>query len=381
MISIEKNVHQERYSFVFILLVALMVGVGFVTLYSGSVHYAQRFFRYPGYFLVRQGVSIGIGLVCLLFFTFVRLASLRKALSPLILVAFALCVCTFFPGIGSTRNGATRWIKVFDINFQPSEFVKLVLIVFLANFFDKHREHFDTPIRSIFPPFVVSVIFVSVVFFQNDFSTAMFLLFITVVMFFIAGAPLWWFLRGIMVLAPIAVLMIVTSTNRLRRVLSFLYPDRDPLGAGYQVNAALEALMDGGLWGRGIGNGVRKIASVPEVYSDFIFVVIGEEMGFIGVCLYLMLLFAFTLTGISIALRCANRFNTFLAFGASAAIVLQSILNVAVVVRLVPATGIPLPFFSSGGSSIVVTLSLCGLIINVSGDEKIRREREETVFV
>ncbi|CEM60810.1 putative lipid II flippase FtsW [Treponema phagedenis] len=369
-ISIERNIYYEKYSFVFVMLTILLTGLGLATLYSGSVHYAQRFFDNPLYFLTKQTISLGIAFLCFLFFMLIDLAALRKLIPFMLIASFLLCVLVFIPGLGISKNGATRWLNLFYLKFQPSEFVKLVLVIFLANFFDKNKEHFDMPMKSILPPFFVSAIFVLLVYFQNDFSTSMFLLFIVLVMFFIAGASILWFIKGSLVLLPMAVLMVITSTHRMRRVLSFLYPDHDPLGAGYQVNAASEALTGGGLWGMGIGNGIRKIASVPEVYSDFIFVVLGEEMGFIGVCAYLLLLLATSITGIIIALRSSGRFGTFLAFGATAAIVFQSILNLAVVVRLVPATGMPLPFFSFGGSSLIITLSFCGIIINVSGLKK-----------
>jgi len=153
--------------------------------------------------------------------------------------------------------------------------------------------------------------------------------------------------------------------------MSFLHPERDPLGAGYQVNAALEALSVGGFWGRGIGNGIRKISSIPEVQSDFIFAVWAEEMGFIGVLAYFALIVAFAARGLIISLRARDRFRSYLGIGCTAVIFYQSIMNCAVVARVFPATGVPLPFFSSGGSSILITLCLCGLIINVS-----RRGRE-----
>ncbi len=153
----------------------------------------------------------------------------------------------------------------------------------------------------------------------------------------------------------------------MERVLSFLDPSRSPLDSSFQIQAALNALTSGGVWGQGLGNGLRKIASVPEIYSDFIFVVWAEEMGFIGVVFYIALLAFFAFFGYRIAFGCKSRFGAYVAFGAVSCILSQSLVNCAVVSKMIPATGIPLPFFSSGGSSLVVTFSLCGLILNASG--------------
>jgi len=160
--------------------------------------------------------------------------------------------------------------------------------------------------------------------------------------------------------------MIFTKEYRVARLISFLHPEQDPLGAGYQVNAVIDALREGGFWGRGIGNGIKKIASIPEVQSDFIFAVWGEEMGFFGVFVYFLLLIAFSIRGFYISLKSSDRFRSLLGFGCSFCILIQSLINCGVVVRFFPATGMPLPFFASGGSSLLITLCLCGLIINVS---------------
>ena len=369
-ISVEKNVHRDRYSFTFILLVLIMVGIGIAVLYSGSLHYAERFFDNSSYFVIRQFRNLIAGSVGLIFFSFFSFDRLRKLLPYLLIAGFIFLLLPFIPGIASPRNGANRWISISGFSLQPSEFIKLLLIVFLANFFDKKTNQLDAPLISILPPFFITSVFVLLIYLENDFSSAIFLMFIFMVMFFAAGGPLLWFLKGLIVTIPCAILMVVTSTYRMKRVLSFISPDSDPLDTGYQINAALEALASSGLYGTGIGNGVHKISSVPEIYSDFIFVAWAEEMGFLGVCGYLALLLAFTAVAYLISFSSKDRFGCYVAFGAGSAIILQSFLNLGVVVRLLPATGIPLPFFSFGGSSLITTLCLCGLIINVSSYAK-----------
>ena len=365
-ITVEKNINRDRYSFTFILLVLIMVGIGIAVLYSGSLHYAERFFDDSSYFVVRQFRNLLIGCIGLIFFSFFSFDHLRKLLPYLVIAGFIFLLLPFIPGIAAPRNGANRWISIGNFGLQPSEFIKLLLIIFLANFFDKKADQLDAPLISILPPFFITAIFVFLVFLENDFSSAFFLILIFMVMFFAAGGPLLWFLKGLIVTIPCSVLMVVTSTYRMKRVLAFISPDSDPLDTGYQINAALEALASSGLYGTGIGNGVHKISSVPEIYSDFIFVAWAEEMGFLGVCGYLALLLAFTAVAYLIAFSSHRRFGCYVAFGAASSIVLQSFLNLGVVVRLLPATGIPLPFFSFGGSSLITSLCLCGLIINVS---------------
>ncbi len=366
-ISAKKNIEHERHDFIFAMTVILMFGLGFATLYSGSTHYAERIFDDPLYFVIKQMKHALVGLPVMLFFMFIDFNKLRKLLPLIMIATFILCLLPFIPGIGELRNGAVRWIKIGSFMFQPSEAVKFSLLLFLANFFDKKNDKYDEPLISIFPPFLVTAVFILLVYLGNDFSSSLFIMFVSMIMFFAAGVPIRWFLKGLVCLIPILILMIVTKEYRMERVLSFLDPQRDPLKSGFQIQASLNALTSGGLWGLGVGNGVRKIASVPEIYSDFIFVVLAEETGFVGVVCYIILLLGFSALGYRIAFTCKNRFGAYIAFGATTGILVQSLLNCAVVSRLVPATGIPLPFFSSGGSSLVITLALCGLILNASG--------------
>lgn len=362
----EKNKTPERIDVAFVLLVMLLCGTGFVTLYSGSLGFAERMFGNPLYFVRRQGINLGIGIAALLLFSAVNLDGIRKILPWLVVLTLIISLLPFIPGIGANKNGATRWIGIGNSTFQPSELIKLVLVFFLANLFAKKHDRLEEPSVSVYPAAIMSCVFIAIVYLQNDFSTALFIMVIALIMFYIADVRLSWFLKLFLVLIPLVVLMVLSKEYRVERVLSYFHPAHDPLGAGYQVNAALDALSEGGFWGRGLGNGIRKISSIPEVQSDFIFAVWCEEMGFFGVLIYFILLSAFAFRGYQISLRCADRFRSFLGFGCISIVLLQSLMNCGVVVRLFPATGVPLPFFSSGGSSLLITLCLCGLIINVS---------------
>jgi cell division protein FtsW len=189
------------------------------------------------------------------------------------------------------------------------------------------------------------------------------------VIFFLAGIKLRFFFGAVMILLPISGLLILTKEHRLRRFISFIWPEWEPQGAGYQVRSSILSIISGGFWGKGMGQGTRKIASVPEIHSDFIFSSFAEESGFIGVLLFMLLLGVFAFRGYRAGLGAKKIFPRLLALGLVTLISSQALLNIAVVSGVLPATGIPLPFFSAGGSSLATTLLAAGLIVNVSGTE------------
>ncbi len=373
-ILVEKNINRTRYNLIFMLLVFSMFGLGFATLYSASIHYGTLLFGEPLYFVFNQLKHFALSLFVMLLFAFLDFKIIRRFLPFAMLVSLILCVMTFIPSLSKESHGAVRWVSLAGkVIFQPSEFVKIVIIVFVANFFAKNGDKFDQPFTTILMPFFVVSLFVLLIYFENDFSASFFILFLAITMFFIAGVPLIWFFKGAIIITPILVLMILTKDYRIERILAFIDPTREPLNSTYQIQGSLNALASGGFWGRGLGEGVRKIGSVPYIYSDFVFVVWAEEMGFIGVLFYFVLLFAFAFVGYKIAITCEDKFGSYVAFGGVTAIVLQSLLNCAVVSKLAPTTGISLPFFSAGGSSLLVTFAISGLIINASGLTLLRR--------
>lgn len=361
-----RNAQPERFDLSFVLIVLLLCGLGIVTLFSASMHYADRLFSDSMYFIKRQGFHLVFSLAVMLLAASVNLDVIRKFLPHLILGTLVLCVLPFIPGLGVTKNGASRWFAVGPLTFQPSELVKMVIVLYLAHYFTRESGEDNPVLPPVIPPAIVTSVFVSLIYIQNDFSTSFFIMLVALTMFFMANIGIVWFLRLCVVAVPLSFLMILTREYRLQRVLSFIWPNQDPLGAGYQVNASVTALREAGIWGRGMGNGVRKISSIPEVQSDFIFAVWAEEMGFIGVLLFFAVIVIFAWRGYRICLNCPDRYRALAGFGAVSIIVYQSLINCAVVARVFPATGVPLPFFSAGGSSLLITLCLCGIIINVS---------------
>jgi len=344
----------------------LLLGLGLVTLYSSSFLSAQRRFDDGLRFISRQAVIGGIGIAFFFLASVVNLEQIRKMIKPLVFISAILCLLTFVPGIGVTRNGSARWIGNGSFTFQPSELVKLILPLYLSHLFDKKKENIDSLPRGILPPVIISGLFFALIIGQNDFSTAAFLAFNALFMFFLAGIKFRYVLTAFAMFVPIVTFLIFQKEHRLMRFISFLNPGFDPRGASYQVGNSVSAISSGGFWGKGLGQGTEKIASIPEIQSDFVFSAYAEEAGFLGVVLVCLLFAIFAGRGYMASMRNGNSFNRLFGTGLVTMIVSQALLNIAVVAGALPATGIPLPFFSAGGSSLVVTMAMAGFIVNVS---------------
>ena len=346
--------------------VFLLTGLGLVTLYSSSYAFARKFFSDGLYFISHQ-VRLGIAGVILLFIaSVIDLELLRKFIKPLVLGCILLCVLTFVPGIGVQKNGASRWIGFGSYTFQPSELVKLVLPLYLAHILEKKKDDIDIVFRGLIPPALITGVFFVLIFLQNNISTAIFLALNALIMFFLAGVKFRYFISAVLMFVPTAALLILKKEHRVMRFLSYIQPEFEPLGAGYQVHASILTISSGGFWGKGIGQGTRKISSVPEVHSDFIFSSFAEESGFLGIILFALLFAVFAVRGFSSSMRNEKPFNRLLGCGLVTMILSQVLLNIAVVSGSLPATGVPLPFFSAGGSSLLTTMIMAGLVLNIS---------------
>ncbi len=369
-ITAESAGHRRRADHILCASIILLTGLGLITLYSASYGYADIFFKDALYFSLSQLVFAGIGLILFFAASWVSLDLIRKLMLPIVIITFVLCLLPFVPGIGVTRNGASRWIGFGGRTFQPSELVKLVLPLYLAHIFEKKQDRIENFNSGVLPQAMVAALFFGVIFAQNNFSTAIFIILNVLFIFYFAGVKIRYFVVSLVVIIPVSTLLILTREHRLKRIISFFWPDLDPQGAGYQVRASVRTIVSGGFWGKGIGQGTRKIASVPEVHSDFIFAAFAEEFGFIGVIFFCVLVAVFAYRGYKTALKSEDVFRRLLAFGLVTMIVSQMLLNIGVVSGALPVTGIPLPFFSAGGSSLVITLLMSGIIVNISRPQK-----------
>jgi cell division protein FtsW len=350
-----ERIEKKSGDFILVLLILLLLGIGVSVLYSASYTNAERLGKDPRYFFFKQILWIALGGVGCFVASRTPLELFRRAVPFILLLSLVLILLTFVPQLSHQVQGARRWIFVFGQSFQPSELVKLTMVIYLSSICSKKEDRINDPVNSIIPPLIVVSLFVCLILIKNDFSTDLVIFGTSVLIFYIALIKLYYFL-----------FLLLSKEHRVQRIISFVNPAGDPAGAGFQVLQARQALVNGAFLGRGLGMGTKKMGDLPEAHSDFIFAVVGEELGFVGIIFIMLLFILFAYRGYSIALRSRDSFQYYLAFGATTMIFLQAMLNMAVVAGLVPATGIPLPFFSSGGSSILMTLIMTGLLINVS---------------
>jgi len=361
-----EKLNRNHVDLLLIIFLALLIGIGVSILFSASYHHAEILGKSSLYFLLKQVTWILFGSLISFFISHISLELLKKAVPWILLAAFILSLLTFFPVIGESISGARRWIFIFGQSFQPSEFAKFAIVVYLAYILSRKKNNINDPVNSVLPPLIVVFIFVVIIYLQNDFSTAFFIFFIALAIFFIANVKTVYFIMLGSILLPAGVVLLFTKVYWVKKLMVFLKPEIDPSGTGWQIIQAHSALAQGGFFGKGLGRGIKKLGALPEAHTDFIFAVIGEEMGFIGVLFIIALFIAFTYRGYIIAWKCEDPFKYYLAFGVTSIIFFQAVLNMAVVVGLIPATGIPLPFFSLGGSSIFMTLIMTGLLLNIS---------------
>ena len=356
----------------------LLWGLGIFTLYVCSQNFAIRAFGNPLYFVKRQLLCSAVGFVLFAGLMITDMKYIRKLVSVVVIVSLVLCLLTFVPGISIIKNGARRWIRLpGNFTFQPSELVKFAIVLFLANYFDKQDKVLVEEDKTVFPCVIALVLFAGIVFAQKDFSTGVFITMIGILLFFVSGAKLVWIFPFALIAVPAAFLMITLNPYRLQRLIGWISPDEFSSSINYQSLNAKRAISAGGVWGNGIGVGLSKINSIPEVQADYIFAGWAESMGYIGVVLYFVLLAFFAYRGYRAAFKNPDKFSALSTFGCVSVIVLQSLVNTMVVSGLLPSTGINLPFFSLGGTSIIMTLAMCGFIVNASRCEKIDEKNVE----
>ncbi|MDR2510323.1 MAG: putative lipid II flippase FtsW [Spirochaetaceae bacterium] len=354
------------FDHIFIASVLLLTGAGLVTLYSASHAFSERWYDNRLYIVSRQGIYAAAGLVCFAVITRFNFDIVRGCITAVVLGTLLLCLLPFVPGIGSPAGGASRWIRIAGFTLQPSEFVKIVLPFYLAHILEKKKDKIDGFKEGLMPPVIITVLFFAIIYLQNDFSTALFIAINAIIMFFLAGIKWRYFISAAVMLIPLSVLLIITKEYRLKRVLSFVNPAFQPLDAGFQSDASEKAVRFGGFLGQGLGQGEWKTSSVPAIQSDFIFASFAEEAGFLGVLLFMLCFTVFAVRGYAIALSSQELFRRLLSAGLVTTIILQMLLNIAVVARVVPVTGVPLPFFSAGGTSLIVTLASAACVANSS---------------
>lgn len=356
----------------FLITVIILWGLGIFTLFVSSQNYADRMFNGDTFkFVKRQLITSGIGLVFFVFLFLMDMKHIRKLTGFIVILSLILCLLTFIPPLSIEKNGARRWLRMpFSFTFQPSELVKFSLVLFLANYFAKQEKIINPDERTVAPCVGLFVFLIGIVALQKDFSTTFFLVVIGILMFFVTGEKMKWVFPFMLIVIPVGVLMVLLQQYRIDRIIGFLRPSEGAATYNFQNIASKRAISAGGIWGSGIGNDLVRINSIPEIQADYIFAGWVESMGFIGVIIYLVCLGAFVWRGYRTAFICPDRFAAIASFGCVSVIFLQSLMNIMVVAGMIPSTGIPLPFFSLGGSSVIITLAMCGFVLNASRCEE-----------
>ncbi|MDX1646214.1 MAG: FtsW/RodA/SpoVE family cell cycle protein [Longimicrobiales bacterium] len=348
-------------------LTLLILSLGLVTLYSASSVYAIRQGEPDHYFVLRQAMGAGVGLLLLVACAYVPYRLWSLVSWPLLSAAgvlLLLCVLPWTHAIAPEINGARRWLRL-GVTIQPSEIAKIAVIVWTAATAVRKVEHFRSLRRGLAPFLVVWAVLVTLVAAEPDLSTAMVLALLGAVVVFAAGARIAHFVFLGLLLSPLVYWQLRVG-YRLERMKVFLAQISDPAGAGYQVKQSLVAFGSGGISGVGIGEGRQKYGFLPEAHNDFIFAMIGEEWGFVGVLVLVLLYVSVVLIGFRIASRAPDLFGELLAVGCASMIAVQALLHMAVGLALAPATGLALPLVSYGRSNLLVTLVAIGILISVA---------------
>jgi len=334
--------------------------------YSASAVWAAYKFDDSFFFAKRQLLFAGLGIVAMFFIMNVDYWTWRTWSKVLLIICFLLLIAVLIPGVGMVRNGSRSWIGVGAFSIQPSEFMKLAMIAFLAKFLSENQKKITSLKKGLVPSLGLVFLAFGMIMLQPDLGTATVMVGTCIAMIFIAGARISHFVGlGLIGFVGFAGL-ILSAPYRIKRITSFLDPWEDPLGSGFQIIQSLYAIGPGGLLGLGLGQSRQKYFYLPEPQTDFIFAILAEELGFIGGTLVLLLFSLLFWRGIRIALGAPDLYGSFLALGIIAMIAIQVMINIGVVTGLMPVTGITLPFLSYGGSSLTLMLMAIGVLLNIS---------------
>lgn len=359
-----------------VLLAAIfgLVGFGLVMVYSSSAITAQDKLGDGFFFLKRQAFAAAIGLVAMAVSMKLGYRRMARLAYPLLVVAVILLIAVLIPGIGTKVGGAKRWIRFPGVSIQPAEIAKVAWVIYLSYSLAKKREKVQHFSIGFLPHLGIAGFLVMLCMLEPDFGSSVALLFLMFVMLFAAGARLSWLVGSVLLAIPFAYTAIATSEYRMKRITAFLDPWANRQGSGYQVAESLMSIGSGGLTGLGLGDGRQKLFFLPEAHTDFIFAIIGEELGLLGATAVLVLFLLLVGSGLRVAMRSTDPFAKLLAAGLTTLIGVQSFIIMAGVTRLLPLTGLTLPFVSYGGSSLISNWVLIALLVRLSDETAGRAE-------
>lgn len=356
-----------------LLLTVTLTCIGVVMVYSSSAIMAAERFHDGFYFLKRQLIYTLIGFLLMAMATYFNYHNWRKIAVISLLVSIVLLALIFIPGFGVRVGGAMRWLRLPGLTLQPAELVKLALVLYLAHSLTRKKEKVRSLTRGYLPYMIVLGLLLGMLLKQPDLGSAMIIAGVALSMLIVAGVRWRYILPTILMCLPVIYFLVMQVDYRRRRIMAFLDPWNDPFDTGFQIIQSLVAFGKGGVLGQGLGIGEQKLFYLPEAHTDFIFSVIGEELGLVGVLLVAALFLLLVLCGIRIALQCQEPFGRNLAFGLSLLIGLEAFVNLAVCMGLLPTKGLALPFISYGGTSLVVCLLAVGILLNISHSLEVKK--------
>uniref|UniRef100_A0A7V4DE87 Probable peptidoglycan glycosyltransferase FtsW n=1 Tax=Candidatus Caldatribacterium californiense TaxID=1454726 RepID=A0A7V4DE87_9BACT len=344
---------------------------GSLMVFSASMTTALYAYGDVFFFLKRHLLALGFGMLGCFGTTFLSLERLRKMSKKLLLFVLLLLFLVFVPGVGRAGGGAYRWIDLGPLNFQPSELAKFAIILYMADALVTYKERVRDFWRGVVPFLILVGVMCLLVLLEPDLGTALFLLFLALVMIFLGGGNIAHLLLVAAVLAPLGLfLLFFGKAYWMDRIVAFFNPWSDPRGKGFHILQSLVALGSGGLWGRGLGESRQKFFFLPDRHTDFIYAIIGEELGFVGTALVVVLFGVILWRGWRIALQSDSEFEALLSMGIVASMLFQALINMGAVLKFLPVTGITLPLVSYGSSSLFVTLGEIGILFNVARRRK-----------
>lgn len=356
----------KKIDYILLIAVILLSLFGLLMIYSSSNIWAEYKFSDPYKFLKTQGIFLLISYIIIYYMQRVPYITYLKKTNLIFGICFILLILVLIPGIGTVRNGSRSWFGIGGFGIQPSEFMKLAIIIFTSKYLSKNEKLIKDVKKGVFPILLILFITFGLILLQPDFGTGVIMVMTIIVLLFISGVDMSFFIKiGCLGLLGISGLIII-APYRIKRILSFLNPWSDPLGSGFQIIQSLYSIGPGGLLGLGFGNSIQKHFYLPEPQTDFIFSIISEEFGFMGIIIVATLFLIIIYRGFRISKKCENHFGKYLAFGITFGIAFQTLLNLMVVVGLIPVTGVTLPFLSYGGSSLLITMLSISILLNIS---------------
>jgi len=349
-----------------ITIVTLLISIGIVMIYSSSGVYALQVLGDSSYFLNRHLIFLCFGFVLTFCVMAIDYRDLRKWVKPLVLVSIVLLMLVLVPFIGHASFGARRWFNLGIVNFQPSEFVKIVLIIYIADYLARKKNRLNHFWDGFLPPVLILGLVSGLVILQPDLGNALLMASIVLIMLYVAGAQVYHLGLLAAMAVPLLIFLIVNEPYRMRRIIAFIDPWKDSQGVGFQLTQSQIAFGSGGLFGVGPGQSVQKLFYLPAAHTDFILSIIGEELGLLGALTVVMLFIAMIWQGARIAKRTQEPFGYYLSVGLVAMLSLQAVVNIGVSIGALPTKGLPLPFISYGGSALIFNMIAIGLLLNIS---------------